>query len=275
MNDENERHFLLAITVVFALSLAMVAIFCGEDVMKSFKIIFFIGFCIFSILICIFFGFLLFSKKNISNVEKTKSWSVYKSETNLVDVERLLFNKDSVEIQKQEFLKNLRIVDFDAVSQKVSANTFSHCINIEEVNFYKNPGKDFDKDAFNGCTLLKTVNLVGNYEDWKDFQITVPVDCEIKFLPTKNIVIPEILLKKVKNNDSIIMQNYIYNTLSDTTENKPNSESSFEVNADVKIDNSESSNTTISIEPSLSLPISSDDDFHSEDNEPPESANEK
>lgn len=275
MNDENERHFLLAITVVFALMLAVVAIFCEGDVMKSFKIIFFIGFCIFSILICIFFGFLLFSKKNISNVEKTKSWSVYKSETNLVDVERLLFNKDSVEIQKQEFLKNLRIVDFDAVSQKVSANTFSHCINIEEVNFYKNPGKDFDKDAFNGCTLLKTVNLVGNYEDWKDFQITVPVDCEIKFLPTKNIVIPEILLKKVKDNDSIIMQNYIYNTLSDTTENKPNSESSFEVNADVKIDNSESSNTTISIEPSLSLPISSDDDFHSEDNEPPESANEK
>ena len=243
--------------------------------MKSFKIIFFIGFCIFSILICVFFGFLLFSKKNISNVEKTKSWSVYKSETNLVDVERLLFNKDSVEIQKQEFLKNLRIVDFDAVSQKVSANTFSHCINIEEVNFYKNPGKDFDKDAFNGCTLLKTVNLVGNYEDWKDFQITVPIDCEIKFLPTKKIVIPEILLKKVKDNDSIVMQNYIYNTLSDTTENRSNSENSFEANTYVEIDNSETNNTTINADAELSLHGSSDDDCQSEDKEPPESVNEK
>ena len=62
MNDENERNFLLAITVVFALMLAVVAIFCGGEFMKKMKIVSFIGIILFSIYFLIMVGIFMFSE---------------------------------------------------------------------------------------------------------------------------------------------------------------------------------------------------------------------
>ena len=193
MNDENERHFLFGIAIVFGIALAVVAYFCGigDEDMKCLKVVSFILICGFAIFFCVFLGFLLFGKSKNTD---TKTWCVYSSTDNVPDdTERLLFCSD---IEKNLDLKKLRFIDFDSSKIATDITTFSKCTNVEEITFYQNPGKGFSKDAFKGCTSLKTVNLVGNYEDWKGFEITVPVDCEIKFLPTKNVVIPE---KKWKN----------------------------------------------------------------------------
>ena len=165
--------------------------------MKKMKIVFFIRlYILFSIFFLVMLGIFVFSEPKCTD---TKTWYVLNSSiyNPPSDTERLLIT-DSYEIPSIPALnlKKLKYVDIDTSKLKISDQTFSMCKNIEEITFYQNPKGSFDKNTFAKCPSLKVVNLVGNYEDWKDFQITVPIDCEIKFLLRKDIVVPE---SKVKN----------------------------------------------------------------------------
>ena len=188
MSDENDSHFLFAIAVIFGLALAVLAYFCGEEFMKILKIILYIGSVILAICVFAFLGILFFAKPNNND---TKTWFVYSSNNSIPeDTEKLLFLQGTEKI-KPITAKKLRCVGFDSSELSITADTFVQCKNIEEIILYQKPGKEFNKDSFAKCTSLRTVTLVGNNTDWKDFEITVPQKCEIKFFPTKTVIVSE------------------------------------------------------------------------------------
>lgn len=66
MNDENYRHFLFSLTIVFSLGITILAFFCGDDIMKTLgvKITVFIALCIQLIIFLTCLGFIFFSNKD-------------------------------------------------------------------------------------------------------------------------------------------------------------------------------------------------------------------
>ena len=219
MDEEKKEPFLFSLAVVFALSLAVFAFFCGGDFMKMgwCKVITFIYICLFFVMITVFLGFILFSKSDDTNV---KTWITYSNNFDTPkDTERLTFFGDCGKIEKQFDLKKLQIVEFDSKDIEVDENTFSKCKNIEEVTFYQKPNVP-PKNAFSKCTSLKKVKLVGNCNDWTDFQITVPTDCEITFLSTKEIVIPEKISERIIDDLKITIVNGLNSVFSTEHKNK-------------------------------------------------------
>ena len=188
MNYNTFYYFLFSITVVISVAIAVLALSCGENIVKPVKIL---GLLIVVLCIVLIFiiGILIFKSPNQQN---TKSWWVYTNGYDIPkDTEKILFCNSSEEIEtleKLKDLKNLTMLDFDMMQWTIKGDVFSNCKNLREVTFYQKP-ENFDENAFAKCPLLETVKLVGNISDWKNFKITVPVDCEIKFLTTKEVMI--------------------------------------------------------------------------------------
>ena len=186
MNDNTSNYFLFSIAVVVSIVIAVLALSCGENIMKAVKIIGFVIVIVLFVIFIVILGNLIFKSPDQQN---TKSWWVYTKNADIPkDTERILFDDSSEEIETLENLKNLTMLDFDRTQWNIAKDLFSNCKNLKEVTFYQKPA-EFDENAFAKCPLLKTVKLVGNISDWKDFKITVPMDCEIEFLTTKEIVI--------------------------------------------------------------------------------------
>lgn len=68
---------------------------------------------------------------------------------------------------------------------EIGKYAFSKCKNLQEVTFYENP-TSIDKTAFEGCSSLTTINLIGNSEKWKTFRITLPKNCKVNFIEQKS-----------------------------------------------------------------------------------------
>ena len=201
MNDENDRHFLFAIIVIFSLALAVIAYFCGEDMIKNTKLKYII-YAVFVALVIIIGHLLFYTSKNESK-KLCKSWCVYSENDELPDdVEKLFINNSIEEIKILPPLKNLKSVEFDSSSLKIANDAFSKCRNIEEITFFFF-FLNLECNAFANCIALKVVNLVGDYSDWKDFEIKVPASCKIKFIPTKTLKIYE----STKSNEVSIIMN--------------------------------------------------------------------
>lgn len=188
MNDNTFNYFLFSIAVLVSLGITVLALSCGENIMKAFKII---GF-VFVAVLCIFFfiiaAFLIFKTPDQQN---TKSWWVYTKDAVIPNgTKRILFydSSEKIETLNLKKLTKLTMLGFDMTQWNIEKELFSNCKNLKEVTFYQKP-KEFDENAFAKCPLLKTVKLVGNISDWKDFKIILPMDCEIEFLTTKEIVI--------------------------------------------------------------------------------------
>ncbi len=197
MSEENDFHLIFAIVLILSISLAILAFFCGDDIMKNsgLVIVSFISICIFAVLLLIFFAVWLFSSP-----EKicTKKWSVYSASEKITEnTEKLFFDETAKKFEKKKLnSESLKIVEFDIKEWKVPEDFFVNCQNIKEVTFFQRP-ENFNSGTFSKNLALKKVNLFGNCEQWKDFKIITPVNCEINFIPTKTIKIKG---KKNKNN---------------------------------------------------------------------------
>lgn len=181
MKMENDYYLIFAIFLIFSLCLAILAFFCGADMVKNtgLKIVIFVFICIFFILFSIFLGFAIFDNKK----ENTKRWIVYSNPDNIPnDTEKLMFDKKLNGTKKTLELKNLRIVEIYVDDFDVETDFFAKCQNIEEVTFFQNPN-NFNPETFSKNLSLEKINLVGDRKDWIGFQIVTPKHCRIEFIP--------------------------------------------------------------------------------------------
>lgn len=212
MKNEDYRYFLFSVVLVFSIGIAILAYFCGGEMMKcdKLKVVFFIAFIVLMICFLIAIGFLLFDTTKANSTNAQKFWYTYSDSYELPkDTEKLFFNDSISAISNPLNLENLKIVEFDSSNLEIKATSFSSCKNIKELTFYQRP-KSIEKETFAHCTLLKNIYLVGNSSDWKGFEIIVPIDCEITFLPTKIVSIPKSDLKQKLENISITINNAIH-----------------------------------------------------------------
>lgn len=193
-NTAKDNHFVFAIMVFLCLCLAIIAIFCGGEIMKHFllMLVSFIGLCVFAVLLFVFWGIYLFS----SPEKNTKNWAVYSdSDTVPKNVEKLFFDKNPAKSYNPLEVQYLKFVEIDTDNFDVNKSFFAKCQNLEEVTFLQRP-KNFKPDTFSKNLALKRVNLLGERKDWSKFQITTPVDCEINFIKPKYYEIPEIVAEE-------------------------------------------------------------------------------
>lgn len=146
--------------------------------------------------------------------------------------------------QKKRQIKNVNAIEFYAKDIEIHDSAFSGCKKLKEMTFYSTP-KFIAKTAFNGCNDLSLIKLIGNREDFKGFSITVPNNCEVRFIPLKEIEILD------KEKPPIIQADvYVYNTkptetqqsitqnITNTTNTTTNNNDNTEVNTSINIDNS-------------------------------------
>lgn len=197
MKNDNDSHFLFAIIIVLSICLAALAVLCGEEIMKCLgtKITLFVLLGIFLFIIlgaAITLGIAIF---NECKCDETKSWVVYKSSKTKIpdDTECLLFvNSEKNDDAKKKIcnLNNLKFLDFGLSKWEFPEGFFTCCKNLEEITFFQKP-EGFRSNEFSKCLNLKKIILVGNKSDWKNFEICVPIDCEIVFEESKTVVVGE------------------------------------------------------------------------------------
>ena len=193
MNDKKETDFIFAIGITLTLFTVALILFCGEDFLKALgccwvRIIFFIALIVFAFFLFISLGFMLFTS---CNTKETKSWIVITKDNEFINknAENVMFDTDVKNITSN-WIKNLDNLEKVEIygTPKIGKHAFSKCKNLQEVTFYENYTK-IDKTAFEGCTSLTTINLIGNDEKWKSFEITVPKNCMENFIEYKTLII--------------------------------------------------------------------------------------
>ena len=203
-NTAKDNHFVFAIMVFLCLCLAIIAIFCGGEIMKKITasggILLIVGIALIIIL-------LLLNPKNwfFKNENELNSWGLVRNDnkkTVLKDknIKKLMFDESitsisGIEVEKNKFLTD---VEFYAENLIISDTSFSKCKNLSSVTFYHKP-TTIIADAFSGCHNLKHVYLIGEQESFKGFSITVPENCTIEFKPVKTIEVKEIEKESTKN----------------------------------------------------------------------------
>lgn len=176
MNDENERHFLLAITVVFALMLAVVAIFCGGDVMRKFRIgtkIFIFAVVLIPFIVCVllsievYFDCNIFFKPNFPrnleyNGAKIIPVTEVKEYTRSVkdsELEKIVFTNKKQKISVGAFwgYSKLKYIELPSELEEIPDYAFAGCVALEAIIYPSVTG--IGKYAFFDCTKLEKVDF--------------------------------------------------------------------------------------------------------------------
>lgn len=190
MNDKKETDFIFAIGITLTLFTVALILFCGEDFLKALgccwvRIIFFIALIVFAFFLFISLGFMLFTS---CNTKETKSWIVIAKDNEFINknAENVMFDTDVTNITSN-WIKNLDNLEQVEIygTPVIDERAFSKCKNLQEVTFYEKP-KSIDETAFEGCSSLATMNLIGNGEKWKTFRITLPKNCKVNFIEQKS-----------------------------------------------------------------------------------------
>lgn len=194
MDNRKETAFIFAVDMFLTIFIGVLILFCVEDFLKSYgfywvRIIFFFSLIIFTAFLFISLGFMLFTS---CNTKETKSWIVITKDNEFINknAENVMFDTDVTNITSN-WIKNLDNLEKVEIygTPKIGKHAFSKCKNLQEVTFYENYTK-IDKTAFEGCRSLTTINLIGNDEKWKSFEITVPKNCMENFIEYKTLIIP-------------------------------------------------------------------------------------
>lgn len=144
-------------------------------------------------------------------------------------------------------IKNVTTLEFYAQDVVIQNSAFSGCKQLKEVVFYNNP-KFIAESAFKGCNNLSLIKLIGNQEDFTGFSITVPKNCEIQFIPLKQVQIlggaseksPLIQADVYVHNAGTEQKNEITENITNTTNN--------DTHIETDIDSSENCNINATID---------------------------
>ena len=191
MNDENERHFLLAITLIFALMLAMVAIFCGGDAMRKLSgwgklgviLLFILG------IICVLFISEIIPSGFLFKAEETYTTPIL-SQKNLYNFELLDWNygrladESVLFIPEQHFegKEQLRKIKFYGNTTVIGAKAFFGCKKLQKIELPKKI-EYIGNFTFEGCESLSeiilpdTIETIGKsaFKDCKSLKkLTIP-----------------------------------------------------------------------------------------------------
>lgn len=171
MDEEKKEPFLFSLAVVFALSLAVFALFCGGDFMKMgwCKVVSSIG-----IVAAIFIG-LYFLLIFIPNYDKPKICpnAIYENSELIVydnsdykhndydsELEKIVFVNARQKLEKAAFwgYSKLKHIELPAELKEIPDYAFAGCVALESISI-PNSVKSIGEYAFFGCKNLKKIDL--------------------------------------------------------------------------------------------------------------------
>lgn len=245
MCKEKDRNFLFSIVLIFSLCLAIIAFFCGEEIMKTCCKVIASAFIVVVILICLYVLFCCipnWKKVTISPkaIYGEKSMIIndssnYERNIDDADFEDIVFIKANQKLEEGAFwgYSKLKKIKLPAELEEIPNYAFAGCVSLESITI-PNSIKKIGEYAFFGCSNLKKINLSktkvteikkGAFEDCKKLETVifeVPENEEFQKLPEtlKNVIragksIKEIKLKTNNTELKSNLENLIKNEFAD------------------------------------------------------------
>ena len=198
-NNEKDNHFIFAVMTFLCLTIAIIAIFCGEEIMQRINIfgrIVMVGIPAVVLVILFIFPAAFIKEKTIEDylaeakeifitADSTKIDAEYFSRHK--NVKSIIFQDSITQIDSKTLLgcSELEYVELPANLTKIESYTFSSCNKLKTVVLSKNLNKISEK-AFYGCSSLELIKFKCkkdevelNLEDYATWGISA--SCNVRF----------------------------------------------------------------------------------------------